>query len=144
MSKLSGNITISRTSSSVEPFDSINIRIADDASGVQFVELRLSLDDFAKLICGQSNIHGDMIVRGLENIGMVREVKTEDVLISTNCSYDERPVLAAQAIKSLEVDGWVGRLEDAANSHRMIKYLPEHKAELSSITFVRFVDKEES
>lgn len=54
----------------------IKIAVDDQDSRIQFLELEVSLADFASALTGMSEVECDMVVRGLQNVGKVRETQT--------------------------------------------------------------------
>lgn len=62
---MKGEVTISRNSN-----DFVVISIHDEASGTRFVDLELSLENFAMAITGLARVSGEMKVRGLGHVGM--------------------------------------------------------------------------
>lgn len=73
--KFNGDISISRDSR-----DRINIRIEDDVSGIRFLDVNMSLQDFAFAVTGLSNqpITGEL--RGLEYLGKKKIMENRQVL----------------------------------------------------------------
>lgn len=103
---MNGKITISKTSDNRGNKD-IRIRIEDDASYINFVEARMSLENFAEALTGLGFVDIEFDVRGLENVGKTRERKTIEINLG-KIGYDvDRKSLAMIKARELESDGWV-------------------------------------
>ena len=96
---IQANVSISRDSN-----ENIRIRITDNASRIQFVELKMSPHDFAMATTGLSFVPVEAIVTGLEHVGMqkVSEPRTVDCPLNT---YD-RNELMAWLIDNAQEPGW--------------------------------------
>ena len=96
---IQANVTISRDSN-----ETIRIRITDNTSRVQFVDLKMSPHDFAMATTGLSFVPVEAIVTGLEHVGMqkVSEKRTVDCPLNT---YD-RDELRAWLIDNAQEPGW--------------------------------------
>lgn len=106
---MDGKITISKTTDNRNN-KQIRITIEDDASSINFVEGRMSLENFMEALTGLGFVDIDFEVRGLENIGKTREHKTVEIALGDNVGYgEERYTIAIQKAKELEVDGWVSQ-----------------------------------
>lgn len=71
---LKANLSISRPyggRSDENPY--INVTIRDANSRIDFVSLQVPLASFAEALTGLSEVEADMVVRGLNNVGKVRE-----------------------------------------------------------------------
>ena len=109
-------LSIARTSSSKGP-DTVHITFRDEASTIEFAEVRLTLEQFAQAVTGVMVSGVDGTVRALDKVGLKMEHKVEEVPF--NCwDLDRSPARAAAALKPFEVDGWKGQEEDLFNSHR--------------------------
>ena len=101
MKDIPGKITIGRPScGSGEKY--ISIQIKDESSRIRFLEVKISLDQFAECITGRSEVPIMMTVSGLEHIGKVKESKPMSFPIS---SHDRD--LAAKLAKELCPEGWL-------------------------------------
>lgn len=129
---MKGQISLGRVHSNTED-DFIRISIEDDSSGVHFCEVKLSLIDFARLITGLSNIDCDFALRGIKNVGKIRQHKTELLpVVEWNATPDD----LAQAVKPFEVDGWIARRDDLKNHHNI-------SGDKVRVSFTRFVEAEQ-
>lgn len=68
---LEGKINIIRPMNSDN--DGIRIELIDENSHIHFLELKMTLADFTKAVTGQGYIPMEFTVRGLENVGLVKE-----------------------------------------------------------------------
>lgn len=98
-STIQASISIGRDSS-----DTIRIRITDNTSRVQFVDLKMSPHDFAMAATGLSFVPVVATVNGLEYVGMrkVSEPRTIECPLDT---YD-RGRLSAWLIDNAQEPGW--------------------------------------
>lgn len=127
--KLKGKISITRPNSNVHG-DYINITISDDTSGCEFVDLTMSMTDFAYCVTGMS--HQDCSVEFRpDNVGKTMEHKT--ISIPRPKSYGKDVSEIKNLLAPHEVDGWVGNASDASNHHQ---WGPDDTV---SVSFHRFV-----
>lgn len=118
---MKGQITISRPMRG----DHIVITCDDDASGVQFVEIKINLADFARVVTGLGHVDCEFTLRP-KYVGMTREHKTEIVQYALGDDQDE-------VLKPYEVDGWVANRRCLGNIHS------REGQHLYKVTFHRFV-----
>jgi hypothetical protein len=111
--KIEARVSISRTQNSHDDSPPIRITLTDVKSGVEFVRLNMTAEDFAKCVTGQGYMPASGDFHG-ELVGMQREVKNEEV----PGEYDADP---AQACAPFEADGWKAYLGDFGNPHRRSK-----------------------
>lgn len=130
---MKGQITISRTTSS-KTGNTIRISIEDDSSSVTFLEVLMSLEDFALALTGQGYIDCNFELQGIQNVGKIRETKTELVSLANPFRATDEERL--DALKPFEVDGWTARFQDIENHHR-------YQKDAVSVTFSRFVDRKD-
>lgn len=85
MKEVSGNIRIGRVMSN-QTDDYMTLELEDEKSGILFVQVKLSMADYGKVIAGLSNIKCTMEVRGLHgnenHIGKRHERKKGRAVIS--------------------------------------------------------------
>jgi hypothetical protein len=125
---MNGKITISRTTSNREP-DFIRLRIEDDSSGVNFLDIRMSLENFAKVITGFGYIDCEFELYA-QNVGMTSESKTE--IVPLKDKYFATDEQRQEALKPFEIDGWKARQSDIKNHHN-------YSNEGIKVVFTRFV-----
>lgn len=123
----------------------ITVRIEDRTSSIEFVELRIKLDDFARMMTGLAYVDAEMVTRGLENVGKVREYVRAQVFISdrdyANASkgtYDEsKKGLAKWLVDNHARDGW--ETDTYLGSQGSIGHVKDGK--LLNFGYFRYVDK---
>lgn len=138
---MNGHISILRVNSSHEG-NFIEIQVTDRSSGVRFLEVRMSLSDFAMAITQAGHQPCEFEVRGLEVLGKVRETKRE--VVPYEYSPDGRgpqaEAMARAAIAQFEEDGWKGEVRDYFNSNNSVT-LPDG-SNGRRVTFIRYIDSE--
>lgn len=125
---MNGHITIGRTG--YKEGEAIHIRLEDDSSHIAFLDVYLSLEDFAKTLTN-SYMDCEYELRGIQNVGKKLETKTENVPL--NDPYMTTDEARLEALKPFEVDGWKARESDISNHHR-------YQKDSISVTFSRFVE----
>jgi len=115
---MKGKITISRQSSNFDDPTPIHIGIEDVNSCIEFLEVSMSLEDFATAITGQGRIDCNIETRGLDKIGSKREHKT--IIIDAG-KYQVEKDDAIKLVAPFEDDGWIARVEDLQNPHNLGK-----------------------
>lgn len=126
-----GKITISRYSNSNDA-EPIHISIQENDSLVEFVNISMTLEDFAMALTGLGHTDCGLEFRGLDKIGKVREHKIERVYVGDEYQFtNER---AKELMKAFEVDEWEGSAYDLRNSHNQTKD-GKHR----NVLFVRWV-----
>jgi hypothetical protein len=118
---MKGKITLGRYQTNYDEPNPIYIQIEDDLSGVTFLKVQLSLENFAKMITGLGYIDCDFELGGLDKVGAKREHKEEIIPVPNNFSFREDTDLIDKYMKIYEVDGWLGRREDFDNNHNRVK-----------------------
>ena len=113
----------------------VTIAIRDEGSGVPFVELDLSHEDFGKAL-GSLRISGvDGEVRGLERVGLIRELKHIAVpRPPVGASREERIAHVAKSVKKHEHDGWEADVASACRT--------QQNGEQYVVTMRRYVSRE--
>lgn len=136
---MKGKLTISRLSSNHTDMDNlIRIQLKDKTSGVEFLEINLSPEQFALALTGLGYQECEFSLGGLDVIGKRRQVKDEvvnapDGLSLSKISEEEK----ADLLTPYCVDGWeVNNTRDLGNPHRRV-------GDGYRVTFIRFVDVEE-
>ena len=124
---------------------SIAISIECKTSGIEFVELELTPEEFGNAVTGLSSIPVECEVRGLDKVGMKRERRIElfdVVLASLKKSDNEAAILSAA--ERFEVDGWKASAYHALNVQDG-KMLIDSAKRLyrCKVEFFRWVDQEQ-
>ena len=136
-------ITICRSYGSGE--DEIRISIEDNDSLVQFIEIRMTPEQFGNAITGLSHIKVDAEVRGLHLVGKKRERREEFVVVDlpTYSKEDMEPIIL-EAATPLETDGWKASAYLALNTQGGRSLVQGTKNTYRcKIDLVRWVDKED-
>lgn len=129
-----GKISIGRVHSNNGEW--VEITIKDETSLVEFLEVKVSLENFAKLITGLSYIDCNFQTRGLNLVGKQREYKTVIVACDGwSLKRDEEEAINA-VLAPYEVDGWIGRRYDLKNSKNYVGH------EGVKVLFERWVEQE--
>lgn len=100
MNNFKGNISITRDSNNM-----INIRLRDKASRTEFVDVQMTLEDFALAMTGraEADVIGD--VRGLGRVGKVKVLESRQTVYPGN-SYDDRAKQESYIVDNCQEDGW--------------------------------------
>jgi hypothetical protein len=132
---MKGKITLGKYSSNYELENPIHFQLEDDKSGVNFLNITMSLIDFASMITGSGYIDCDFELKNADLVGKTREHKRENVFIRDAWNPTEED--KTEALKPFEVDGWVGSRYDLENHHNMV----HGKNNTFVVGFHRFVDE---
>ena len=140
--KIKANVSISRRYGARNG-DTISISIEDASSGIQFVDIEMTPEDFGLAVTGLSSMPATGEVRGLDNVGKKHEskfVKIDVVLPSLTTKDNEAAILAAAA--PLEVDGWKASAYWALNVQGGKVLVGEFGSNLyrCTVRFQRYVD----
>lgn len=111
--KLKGTITISRYQGCGET--GIAIHVEDALSHVTFLDIEISPESFGNAISGLASQNCMFRLTAIQNVGMKREYKEENVPYE---GYAGDSVTKKKALAPFEKDGWRGSLEDLGNHHR--------------------------
>jgi len=125
------NVSIGRCSSNREE-DFITIRIGDDISSINIVEVKMSLAEFAQCITSMymTNIPADFVrPENYAFVGKKMEVKTINLPLDLETFNDE----FEKEVKPHEKDGWVADRDEKFNHYRLSK-------KGYAITFRRWVE----
>jgi hypothetical protein len=98
--KIKAKITISKNSN-----DEIHIRVKDSASNIEFVDVGMSLADFAAAITGLAMVDAVADVRGLDNVGK-RKIIEQRTAIAPRMGYD-RNDMKSWLNKDCQEEGWI-------------------------------------
>lgn len=134
--KFRAQVSIGRVTSNTEdPY--ILLTLEDKDACVEFLEVKMSLDDFARTLTGQGCVEGVGILRNVRAVGTRHEVKRVVVPYTAPLIRDEAQLRIAkdEALKEFEVEGWTGHRGDLGNHHC-------RTSAGYTTTFTRFVDPE--
>lgn len=138
MKSLPGNITISNVNSNKPPYNWVSIGLVDGSSGCLMAQIELSYQQLGEALTGRGQVPCEFALWAVEKAGLKREHKVEDVFIPhKGYGGDAYKKAAAKAIKKLEVDGWIGDVDDANNHYHHVRN--EEGGQVYRIGFVRYV-----
>jgi len=119
---INARISISRCSN-----DTITVTLTDDASNIQFVDMSMSMIDYANLITGLSHVRITGEVRGLEHVGKLRVREPRRVVCPLD-TYDQSTLrewlVTTQAEEGWTIDAYLGS-QSSITSHegqRVLNY----------------------
>jgi len=124
--------------------DYFSLEITDERSGLLFLSIDLSMEQFARLVASRGDISGiPVTLRGMDKIGMRHERKTIDIEFPTTDELrwgDGYMVEVRERVKEFEVDGWQASAYDLKgfNGHRL-KRDTKAGVERYSVGFDRWV-----
>jgi len=97
-------ITIGR----IQGFDSgyVRITVTDADAGIEFLDLRLTLNNFAEALTGLGNTECEITLRGLENLGKRKERDSIEFPMP-DCQYSDKKVVAAAEARKATPEGWI-------------------------------------
>lgn len=103
-----GKITISRISSNQENYLPIKITIDDVDAVTQFLEIEMSLENFAECLTGLAARPCEFKTRGLQNIGKKREMADFTIeLPEGTINRRNSEEVATERAEKLCPDGWI-------------------------------------
>lgn len=105
-------ITISRTSN-----NEVRIELMDRNSRIRFVEMTLTLEDYANVITGLGAVEGDIKYRNLEDVGKQKVMEKRSMVLDT----DNKDKIKKILLKNHEGDGWI--VDTYLNSQKSVEYL---------------------
>lgn len=131
--QLEGRISIGRFHGTQVDNKSIYIDIEDASSTIGFIRVLLTPEALALALTGRGDIDCTFELRGVQNVGKVRETKTIGYPVTG--MYPTYEVMR-ELVADDEVNGWVARLDpDSRTVARR-----EYNAYLAQVVFTRFVD----
>ena len=144
-STIKAGIRIGRVTSNRGP-DTFRIEISDENSLTTFFDARFTTEQFADLVTTRT-VTVDATWQPAR-VGTTYEHKEEIVpLIGYRGAYADKAAQAAHfspQLASYEVDGWMARMSDCTNHHRIVKSRPAFGLNGPTVydvrvTFTRFV-----
>jgi len=100
MSNFKGNISITRGSNNM-----INIRIRDNDSRTEFVDVEMTLEDFASAVTGLAAVDVVGDVRGLDRVGKVKVLESRQTTYP-GAIYDDRAKQESYIVENCQEEGW--------------------------------------
>lgn len=102
---LKGRLTISRPTYS-DGRKLISIKVEDDKSDLEFLEVLISYESFTRAITGQGFIEVGFILKGRENIGKTKETKDLVFEVPESSKYSARDY-ASKVSQDFADEGWI-------------------------------------
>lgn len=111
---------IIQTAPQGEGASDVRIALTEERSGIQFLKIHMSLEEFGRMLHNPTTAQCTFEVRGLDRLGWLREHKTVVVLIGDG-GVSSKDAEAQDAILApYETQGWRGDRSDLTNSHRQV------------------------
>lgn len=134
-----GKLTISRVSSTLHD-DVIHMRLQDCKSSVEFIELEISLEEFASAITGFACRPVKFKLNHVENIGKKFEHKTVKIYVPVGTELT--PELTSQCIYKVNPDllSWNYEYSDFKNYHKRSPHT-DPKLAFYAVSFWRWEEK---
>lgn len=104
MRKLKGKLTISRVMSN-QCDDYMEIVVEDDISGVEFLSIKLSMEQYGKAVAGSSYQDIEYEDHGMVNIGKVKEREKAQVPIPKQLVFN-RKCAEEYVVANCQREGW--------------------------------------
>lgn len=133
MNNFKGNISITRSSNNM-----INVRLRDKVSRTEFVDVQMTLEDFALAVTGLAEVDAVGDVRGLDKVGKVRVLESRQTVYPGE-SYDQRTKQEAYILENCQEEGW--EILPALRSQGSIKK-GTNGATLLNYSVVKYVEQE--
>jgi hypothetical protein len=121
--------------------EEIVIRLEDVISSCVIANIHISLEEFARVLTGRSNIDCTAEIFLDSPVGKKRECKDEVIVPRPKFDQENKKAIS-RVLAPYEVDGWKGREDDLFNSHRWRQAADGQDG--ISVSFVRYVDPEET
>lgn len=105
----------------------VNVSLRDEASGIQFVDMQMTMENYAQLVTGLSHVEIEGEVRGLENVGK-RKIRESRSVVCPLDTYDKEKLrewlLANKAEDGWEIEAYLGSQDSvrSMNGGTMLKY----------------------
>ena len=104
--KHKAKLTISRPSYA-NGTKNVLITVQDEDARIEFLEVEISYADFTECLTGLANVHCEMKVTGLENVGKMREVRSLEFKMPLYLDQQARRKESAVAEAILHTpEGW--------------------------------------
>lgn len=85
--------------------EKISIRVKDESSRIEFLEIEIDLVSFAKAITGLSEVKCEMVTRRLEHVGKTEEIDKLEFEIPEH-TYTNREEVTLETALKLCPDSW--------------------------------------
>jgi hypothetical protein len=133
---MKGTVSISRTTGGSTD-SSVRISVRDELSGIEFVEIELSVEAFGSAITGLSSVKGRMLVNGLKHVGKKHERTTAKIEIPKEL-YSNRPKIKKWLEENAQREGWI--LSTYLGSQNSIVADYKEDKHYANISYHRYVD----
>jgi len=111
---MKGKLTISHVQCNTKDDDYVSIRVEDELSRIEFVEIQMSHEEFGKALGSFACRPCAFDARGLDKIGRKMESKTLSLPKPLGCKDRKEAVAASKKeAEQYEVDGWMADVEGA-------------------------------
>lgn len=139
-------IRLSKCTSNRPPYDTMNITVEDKLSGIQFLEVELSIEQFGKLLSGGTFVDAKGEVRGLQNLGKKYEHKrgsvtmpdaTYHALVKDTKFSDQKQILGDWLRANAAEEGW--HINAYLGSQGSIVNSYETKSHTLNFSYYRYV-----
>lgn len=140
---MQGHISIGKVtcSSSERTEHYISIGIEDEFSTINFLRVKVSMENFAEALMGLGHVPVEFELSGVDRVGKKYEYKTLEIHVPYRpgdlCTSDD---LIDKAISKQEFDGWVGSRRDCKNHHNWLRNATS--GAVYNVRFCRWVDEE--
>ena len=139
--KFKGSIQLARTQGSgMHERDSecVHITIQDRSSGVQFVDLRMTIESFGEMLLGRCSLENcSFEVRGTEFVGKVKDHKEIIIPMPAKVAWANRAAVAESIGNKMLSDGWM--ISDTFGSQG--SFYTDGGKEYARAHVVRYVDQ---
>ena len=119
---MKGKITIGKVTCCGEPEnDYVSIRIEDELSNINFVDVKMDIESFGKALLGLGSVPVEFELRGLDRVGKKFEHKEMEVMITHRRGDSPGTGDIDAALSKNEIDGWKGDRGDCTNMHKRVR-----------------------
>lgn len=133
MSKVS--ISISRNSTG-----KIGMRVVDESSRIEFLDVSIELEAFAEIITGLSFVKCDAEFRGMQYVGKTKVTEKRSAICPID-TYDKE-ILSKWLLKKKQEDGWI--IDTYLGSQGSVGYNQDGVGKLLNYSVYKYVDSEEA
>lgn len=138
---MKGHINIGRWQANFEPREGVRIEIVDEDSRIHFLEINMTVEDFARAVMGLSEQDCTFELRGVDRVGKRRENKQVLVDVSADVVMRRDAKAAAEVLAAHEVDGWIAPEPEALfNWHRVVHRDHANNSYKVQANFIRYVE----
>jgi hypothetical protein len=112
-------LRISHYTSNKPPYRGVTLEVIDELSGTHFLQLELTHEQLGRVL-GSMGVECEGEVRGLDRVGMKREIERFTIPKVKGMSYDKKTVrkYLEKNAKPHEVDGWKVDVDHAMSTQQ--------------------------